>query len=109
MGQQSVREAARKTVLDVRAARREARAQRERGLDTLAVELHVALGERDAAVAAFERRAGQALQARTSGLVATRDIKGLAFLHDCHERPSTRARSAGPRRPAADFRWCQYG
>ena len=67
MGQQSVRQAARKTALDVRAARRVARAQRERRLDTLAVEMHVALGERDAAVAVFERRAGQALQAMTSG------------------------------------------
>src|SRR5215217_3528125 len=67
MGQQSVRQAARKTALDVRAARRLARAQRERRLDALAVELHVALGERDAAVAAFERRAGQALHAMTSG------------------------------------------
>ena len=66
MGQQSVRQAARKTALDVRAARRVARAQRERRLDTLTVEVHVALRERDAAVAAIERRAGQALHAMTS-------------------------------------------
>src|SRR5215207_11272806 len=66
MGQQSVRQAARKTALAVRAARRVARAQRERRLDNLTVELHVALGERDAAVAAIERRAGQALHAMTS-------------------------------------------
>src|SRR5829696_6161114 len=66
MGQQSVRQAARRTALDVRAARRAARAQRERRLDNLAVEVHVALGERDAAVAAIERRAGHALQAMTS-------------------------------------------
>ena len=66
MGQQSVRQAARKTALDVRAARRVARAQRERRLDALTVEVHVALGERDAAVAAMERRAGQALHAMTS-------------------------------------------
>ena len=46
--------------------RREARAQRERRLDKLTVELHVALGERDAAVAAIERRAGEALRAMTS-------------------------------------------
>ena len=45
MGQQSVRQAARKTALEVRAARRVAGAQCERGLDNLAVELHVALGE----------------------------------------------------------------
>ena len=53
MGQQSVRQAARKAALDVRAARRVAGARRERRLDNLAVELHVALGERDAAVAAI--------------------------------------------------------
>ena len=65
MGQQSVRQAARKAAMDVRAARRVARAQRERRLDTLAVELHVALRERGAAVATFERRAGHALHALT--------------------------------------------
>jgi hypothetical protein len=65
MGQQSVRQAARRTALDVRAARRVARAQRERRLDTLAVEVHIALGERNAAVAASEGRAGEALRAMT--------------------------------------------
>ena len=35
MGQQSLRQAARKAALDVRAARRVARAQRERRLDTV--------------------------------------------------------------------------
>ena len=45
MGQQSVRQAARKAALEVRAARRVARAQRERRLDTLAVELHVPEGK----------------------------------------------------------------
>ena len=66
MGQRSVRKAARKGALDVRAARRLARVQRERRLDTLAVEVHIAVAERDAAVAAIERRAGQALHAMTS-------------------------------------------
>ena len=66
MGQQSVRQTARKTALDVRAARRVARAQSERRLDTLAVEVHVALGERDVAVAAMDRRAGPALRTMTS-------------------------------------------
>ena len=61
MGQQSVRQAVRKTALGVRAARRVARAQRERRLDKKAVEVHVVLGERDAAIAAIERRAGQTL------------------------------------------------
>src|SRR5215203_7439486 len=47
-------------------ARRVARAERVRRLNSLAVELHVALGERDVAVATFERRAGQALRAMPS-------------------------------------------
>jgi hypothetical protein len=66
MGPQSVRQAARKTALDLRVARREARAQRERRLDNLTVEVHVALRERDAAVAEMERRAGSMLHAMTS-------------------------------------------
>jgi len=66
MGQQSVRQAARRAALGVQASRREARARRERRLDQLAVELHTALGERDAAVTAIERRAGEVLQAMTS-------------------------------------------
>jgi hypothetical protein len=81
MGQQSVRQAARMTALDVRAARQVARAQRERRLDNLTVELHVARGERDAAVAAMERRAGQALQAMTSDEGLTLRESGVVRHH----------------------------
>ena len=66
MGKQSVRQAARRAALGVQAARREKRAERERRLDQLAVELLVALGERDAAIAATEQRAGKALQEMTN-------------------------------------------
>jgi hypothetical protein len=51
--------------LGVQAARRDARAKREGRLDRLAIEVHVALMERDAAIAATERRVGEALRAMT--------------------------------------------
>lgn len=65
MGQQSGRQAARRAALRMQAERRSARAGRERRLDQLAVDVHTALGERDAAAAAAERRAGEALHAMT--------------------------------------------
>ena len=61
MGQQSVRQAARRSALETQLARRRARAERERRLEGLAVDVLVAVGERDAAIQASERRAGQAL------------------------------------------------
>jgi hypothetical protein len=63
MGQQSVRQAARRSALDAQAARRKERVDRERRLEGLAVEALTALGERDATIAATEQRAGAALQA----------------------------------------------
>jgi hypothetical protein len=63
MGQQSVRQAARRSAFDAQAARRKERVERERWLEGLAVEVLTALGERDATIAATEQRAGAALQA----------------------------------------------
>jgi hypothetical protein len=63
MGQQSVRQAARRSALDAQAARRKERADRERRLEALAVAVLTALGERDGAVKDAERRAGEALRA----------------------------------------------
>jgi hypothetical protein len=63
MGQQSVRQAARRSALDAQAARRRERAARERRLEALAVAMLTALGERDGAVKDAERRAGVALRA----------------------------------------------
>ena len=58
MSQQSVRQAARRSALDAQAERRKQRADRERRLGALAVEVLTALGERDGAVRDAERRAG---------------------------------------------------
>jgi hypothetical protein len=65
MSQQSVRQAARRSALDAQGARRKERADRERSLEGLAVEVLTALGERDGAVRDSERRAGEALRTMT--------------------------------------------
>jgi hypothetical protein len=65
MGQQSVRQAARRSALDAQAILRRERADRQRRLEDLAVAVLTALGERDALVRDAERRAGQALRTMT--------------------------------------------
>jgi hypothetical protein len=65
MSQQSVRQAARRSALDAQAGLRKLRADRERRLEGLAVEVLTALGQRDAAVRDAERRAGEALRTMT--------------------------------------------
>src|SRR5450631_3407340 len=65
MGQQSIRQAARRAALDAQSERRRQRAEREKRLEDLAVRVLVAVGERDAAVADAERRAGEALREMT--------------------------------------------
>jgi hypothetical protein len=62
MTQQSVRQAARRAALDAQAVLRKERADRERRLEVLAVEVLTAVGERDGAVWDAERRAGEALR-----------------------------------------------
>jgi hypothetical protein len=61
MGQQSIRQEARRAALDANSKRRLERAEREKRLEDLAVRVLIAVRERDAAVADAERRAGQAL------------------------------------------------
>jgi hypothetical protein len=63
MSQQSVRQAARRSAMEAQAVLRKERADRERRLEGLVVEVLTALGERDATIAATEQRAGAALQA----------------------------------------------
>jgi hypothetical protein len=67
MTQQSVRQAARRSALDAQALLRKERADRERRLERLAVEVLTALGERDQAIRDAEQRAGGALLAMTDG------------------------------------------
>jgi hypothetical protein len=65
MGQQSIRQGARRAALDAQSKRRRERAEREKRLEDLAVRVLVALRERDAAVVDAEGRAGQALREMT--------------------------------------------
>jgi len=65
MGQQSIRQAARRAALDAQSKRRRERAEREKRLEDQAVRVLVAVRERDAAVAEAERRAGRALREMT--------------------------------------------
>jgi hypothetical protein len=63
MGKQTLRQAARLAASEVCAKRRSERAERDRRLEKLAIEVLTALGERDATIAATEQRAGAAVQA----------------------------------------------
>src|SRR5665647_3446838 len=65
MGQQSIRQEARRAALDAQSKRRRGRAEREKRLEVLAVRVLVAVRERDAAVAEAERQAGEALREMT--------------------------------------------
>jgi len=65
MGQQSIRQEARRTALDMQSKRRRERAEREKRLEDLAVRVLVAIAERGAAVADADRRAGNALREMT--------------------------------------------
>ena len=65
MGQQSIRQEARRAALDAQSKRRRKRAEREKRLEGLAVRVLIAVRERDAALADAERLAGQALREMT--------------------------------------------
>jgi hypothetical protein len=101
MSQQSVRQAARRAALDAQAVRRKDRAERERRLEVLAVEVMTAIGERDRAVWDAERRAGEALRTMTGdeglSVRAAADWCGNAIT----SREVTRLRRLAPDTPAA--------
>lgn len=65
MGQQSMRQAARRAALDAQAQRRRERVERDKRIEALVVDVLTALEERKAAIADCERRAGVALQKLT--------------------------------------------
>src|SRR5450759_102994 len=65
MGQQSIRQEARRAALEAQSKRRRERAEREKRLENLAVRVLVAVGAREAAVVDAELRAGQALREMT--------------------------------------------
>src|ERR1035437_4723393 len=65
MGQQSIRQEARRAALDVQSKRRRERAEREKRLEDLAVRGLVAVREREAGGAGADRRGGNALRDMT--------------------------------------------
>src|ERR1035438_2569541 len=67
MGQQSIRQEARRAALDVQSKWRRERADREKRLEALAVRVLIAVRERQAAMADADRRAGKALRDMTEG------------------------------------------
>ncbi len=71
---QGVRQSARRVALDAQDKVKKRRLERDKRLSALGIEVAVALGERDAAVARCERRAGAALRAMT-------DDEGLELAH----------------------------
>lgn len=62
IGRRSVRQAARRAALDAQAKLRMERDSRDKRLAGLAMDVLVALGERDAAMSKWEQRAGTALR-----------------------------------------------
>jgi len=65
MSQQTIRQQARRTAREMAEKRRRKRIERERRVVDLAEQVMVAIGQRDAAVAEAEKRAGEALRELT--------------------------------------------
>ena len=65
MSQQTIKQQARRTAREMAEKRRKEREERERRVIDLAERVMVAIGERDAAVAETEKRAGEALRELT--------------------------------------------
>ena len=65
MGQQSIRQAARRAALEAQAQRRKERADRDKRIEALVVDVLAALEEGKGAMAECERRAGRALHTMT--------------------------------------------
>lgn len=86
MSQQTIRQQARAAARNMAQRRRRERAERDRRLEDLAVQVLTAIGERDVAVATAESRAGAALREMT-------EVEGLN-LHEavawCDDRVSVR-------------------
>ena len=72
MSQQTIRQQARRTAREMAEKRRKEREERERRVIDLPERVMVAIGERDAAVAETEKRAGEALRELT-------EVEGLSL------------------------------
>ena len=97
MATQTVRQAA----SQVYAKRRRERAECDRRLEKLAIEVLTALGERDAAIVATEQRASAALQAMINGesLTVSEALQWCACAISHREATRLRHLTAGPQQP----------
>jgi hypothetical protein len=94
MGKQTTRQAARLAASQVPAKRRQERAQRDRRVQKLAIEVLTALGERDATIAATEERAGRRLAGDDHRRIID-GVRGCAIVCRRHQPPGS-----GPASPA---------
>ncbi|PWJ23289.1 hypothetical protein ATK17_3782 [Branchiibius hedensis] len=97
MGKQTIKQEARRAALDAQSKRREERAERERRLERLAIEVLVAVREREAAVLDADRRAGKAL----IEMIETERLSAREAVQWCGDELSARE-VARLRRVAAD-------
>ena len=107
MSQQTIKQQARRTAREMAEKRRKQREARERRVIDLAERFMVAIGERDAAVAETEKRAGEALRelTETEGLSLGEAIEWCGETITVREatrlrRLATEPRSGRGRRPA---------
>jgi hypothetical protein len=101
VGNQTMRQAARLAASQAYAKRRRERAQRDRRLEKLAIEVLTALGERDATIAATEQRAGAALQAMITdeSLTVSEAVQWCAGAISHREATRLRHLTAGTQQP----------
>lgn len=109
MRKQTLRQAARVAASGVQAERRRERADRDRRLETLPVDVLTALGERDETITGTERRAGDALEAMIdgeglsateaaqwcAGQISTREVTRLRRLATVADVPAVQTAGGG--------------
>lgn len=103
MSQQTIRQRARRTARETADRRRRERAERERRVVDLAEQVMVAVGERDVAVAAAERKAGAAVRQliEIEGLSVSEAVEWFGGTLSLRE--VTRLRRVGDDQDTADW------
>ncbi|MDP3966765.1 MAG: hypothetical protein Q8Q02_00675 [Nocardioides sp.] len=103
MSQQTIKQQARRTAREMAERRRREREERERHVIDLAERVMVAIGQRDAAVAETEKRAGEALRELTEreGLSLSEAVEWCAETITVREATRLRRLASEPE-PGAD-------
>jgi hypothetical protein len=107
MGKQTMRQTTRLAASEAYAKRRQERAQRDRRLEKLAIEVLTALGERDATITVTEQRAGAAFAGDDQRRIID-GLRGGAMVRRCDQPPrsgpASSANRAGPDQKACGGR-----